>query len=83
MRSKKQGRFDAAAASYSRALSLKPDNAEAHNNLGIVRNSRGRLDAATASFQKAISLNPDYADAHFNLHTMLLDTDDMPPQLSA
>ena len=34
MRLKDQGKLDEAVACYRRALELKPDFAEAHNNLG-------------------------------------------------
>ncbi len=59
--------WDEAEASYARALELKPDYAEAHNNRGIAFNDRGMLDAAVASFRRALEIRPDYAEAHNNL----------------
>ena len=38
---KDQGKLDEAVACYRRALELKPDYAEAHNNLGIALRTRG------------------------------------------
>jgi predicted O-linked N-acetylglucosamine transferase (SPINDLY family) len=52
---------------------LKPDYAEAHNNLGIVLNEQGRLDEAIASYGRALALKPDYAEAHSNRGNALKD----------
>ena len=46
---------------------LKPDYAEAHNNLGNVLVSRGQIDEAIAHFQKALQLDPELVTAHDNL----------------
>ncbi|HVC98325.1 MAG TPA: tetratricopeptide repeat protein, partial [Pirellulales bacterium] len=43
---KEQGRLDDALASYQHAVRLKPDFAEAHNNLGSLLLGKGRLDEA-------------------------------------
>jgi tetratricopeptide (TPR) repeat protein len=47
---------------------LKPDYAEAHNNLGITLKELGRLEEAEASYTQAIAFKPDYAEAFWNLH---------------
>ena len=44
-----QGRPDDAAQCYRRALALKPELAEAHNNLGIVLAAQGDLVEACRS----------------------------------
>ena len=54
-------------ACYRRALELKPDYAEAHNNLGIALKEQGNLDEAIACYRRALELKPDYAEAHSNL----------------
>ena len=54
-----------------RALTLKPDSAEAHNNLGNMLIERGNLEDAVASFQKALISRPDFAEAHSNLGNAL------------
>jgi len=46
------GRLDEAAASYRRALKIKPDYVEAHNNLGNALKDMGRLDEAAASYPR-------------------------------
>jgi tetratricopeptide (TPR) repeat protein len=65
--------LDAAIASFSRALQIKPGFAPAHNNLGIALKDQGRLPEAIASFSKALQLKPDFAEAHNNLGIALKD----------
>jgi predicted TPR repeat methyltransferase len=50
---------------------LKPDLAQAHNNLGGTLKELGRLDEALASYTQAIALKPDYVGAHNNLGNTL------------
>jgi tetratricopeptide (TPR) repeat protein len=61
------GKLDEALASYNQAIALKPDLAEAHNNLGNTQQELGKLDEALASYNQAIALKPDYAEAHRHL----------------
>jgi protein O-GlcNAc transferase len=51
----------------ARAVALKPDIAEAHNDLGVVLGACGRFAEAAAAFERAAALRPDYAEAHNNL----------------
>jgi len=68
-----KGRTDEAIAEFAEALRLKPDNAEAHYDLGALYGREGKLDEAIAEFQEAIRLQPDYAAARLNLvHAMEL-----------
>ena len=46
-----QGKLDEAAARYEQALALRPDYAEAHNNLGIIARQQGKLDQAAARYR--------------------------------
>ena len=46
---------------------MKPDYAEAHNNLGNALQDQGKLDEAIACYRRALELKPDYAEAHTNL----------------
>ena len=48
-------------------MTIKPEFAEAHNNLGNVLKDLGQLDAAIKCYEKAIAIKPDYAEAHSNL----------------
>jgi Flp pilus assembly protein TadD len=52
---------------YNAALRLKPDDAEAHNNLGNAYVKRNRFDEAVNEFMTALELKPDFAEAHNNL----------------
>jgi len=63
---KKEGRVDEAIESYSKAIELQPDCAEAYSNLGVLLIEQGRVDEAIESFRKAIELQPDCAKAYFN-----------------
>ena len=63
--------YDEAVACYRRALELKPDYAEAHNNLGNALKDQGKLDEAVACYRRALELKPDYAEAHNNLGNAL------------
>jgi predicted O-linked N-acetylglucosamine transferase (SPINDLY family) len=54
-----QGKLEEAIASYEKALSLKPDDASAYNNMGIALQDQGKLEEAIASYEKALSLKPD------------------------
>jgi protein O-GlcNAc transferase len=49
------------------AVSLVPEDAEAHSNLGNMYRAVQRLEDAVGSYQQAIKAKPDYAVAHFNL----------------
>ena len=64
-------RLDEALASYDRALSLRPDHAEALNNRGSALQELKRYDEALASYDRALSLRPDYAEALNNRGNVL------------
>jgi serine/threonine-protein kinase len=55
----------------SAAVSLRPDSAAAHNNLGNVLADKGQLDEAIQEYQKAVDIGPTPAKAHNNLGTAL------------
>ena len=50
-------------------MQLKPDYAEAHNNLGTILQAQGQIAEALACYQRALQLKPDFAEAHNNLGT--------------
>ena len=60
------GQLDAAISYYEKALSIKPNYAEAHYNLGFTFQRLGQLDAAVRSYKKALAIKPDYAERHKN-----------------
>ena len=63
------GRLDLAETHCRRAIQLRADYPEAHNNLGIALRDQGKADEAEAEFRAATRLNPNYADAFWNLGT--------------
>lgn len=66
------GRLTAAIAEFEAALRLRPEYAEAQNNLGVALTQiPGRASEALPHFQAAVKVKPDYADARFNLGVAL------------
>jgi len=63
----KAGRLAEAIALYAKAVALKPDYAEAHNNLGNALGEARRFEEAAASLGRAAELRPDLAAIHSNL----------------
>jgi len=59
--------YAGATADYAKVVELKPDLAEAHNNLGVAYKKAGDLDKAAASFKRAVELKPGYSEARSNL----------------
>lgn len=57
----------AAEAEFRKALDIRPDFAEACNNLGLTLSDLGKKDEAVAAFRKAIELSPDAPEAYNNL----------------
>ena len=64
-------------------IALRPDDAEAHNNLGIALSDQGKLKAAVAAHRKALEFKPDYAEAHNNLGVALKNQDKLEAAVAA
>jgi tetratricopeptide (TPR) repeat protein len=62
-----QGNLDAAATGFSEIVKQQPSFAEAHFNLGLVREEQGRYDEAIASLQRALKLKPQLHGANLFL----------------
>jgi len=56
-----------AADLISRAIEINPGNAQAHFDLGQVRQSHGEPKLALASYRKALHLQPEHVEALFSL----------------
>jgi tetratricopeptide (TPR) repeat protein len=54
----RSGDLQSAGDGFAEVVKLSPSFAEAHFNLGLVREEQGRLDEAIASFEKALALKP-------------------------
>jgi len=63
----RRGDLDAAGDGFAAAIKADPGFAEAHFNLGLVREEQGRLDEAVASLQKALMLKPQLHGANLFL----------------
>jgi Flp pilus assembly protein TadD len=66
-----RGDFAAAVASYQDAISVRPDAAGFHNNLGVSLTAAGRVSEAAESYQRAANLNPKSPQIHLNLGNAL------------
>ena len=62
----KLGQLDNAIISYEKAISIKPDFAEAYYNLGNSHHKLGQLDAAVRNYKKVVAIKPKYAETHNN-----------------
>ena len=49
---------------YNKALAIKPDYAEAYNNMGDALKEQGKLEEAIEAYNKALAIKPDYAEAY-------------------
>jgi tetratricopeptide (TPR) repeat protein len=65
-RLQKERRLAEAIQCLSVAASLRPNDAETLNNLGIAWKEGGRPDLAVAAYRKAIEAQPDFAVPWFN-----------------
>jgi tetratricopeptide (TPR) repeat protein len=60
-------RADEALALFGQAIRLNPQYAEAHNNIGAIREQRGDPRAAIEEYRLALASEPDYPAAKRNL----------------
>ena len=66
--------FDEAIGRFKRVIEIKPDYAEAYNNLGMALKGKGDLEASIENFKQALKIKPDYFEAHANLGNLLNQT---------
>jgi len=67
-------RNDPALASYLKALELKFENAEIHNNIGYCLMKNGSLPEAVQSLDVAIRMKPDLALPYYNRALIAVNT---------
>lgn len=67
-----EGRHAEAAASYEQALALKPDDAEALNNLAVALHLLGRFEISLHMAERSLAIRPAYARALHNRGNALL-----------
>src|SRR5262249_839458 len=56
---------------YRAALALRPENAKAYNNLGLLLREQKRPAEAETTYRQAIQVQPNYALAYNNLGNLL------------
>ena len=49
-----------AIEAFKKALSINPNYAEGHYNMGTTLKKQGELEEAVEAYNKAIAINPDY-----------------------
>jgi len=59
--------YDEAMVEFQKAIMIKPDYAEAHNNIGVIYRAKGIYENAIDEFQIAIRFKPKFAIAYYNL----------------
>ena len=68
---KSLGRLELSVDAYKKALTIKPDYAEAYNNMGNAFQEQGKLEEAIEAYNKALAIKPDYTDAYYNMGNAL------------
>jgi tetratricopeptide (TPR) repeat protein len=54
-----------------KTLTIKPDYADAYNNLGNTFQEQSKLEEAIEAYNKALTIKPDYAEAYNNIGAAL------------
>ena len=69
----RQGKLSAAVQVLDKAISIRPDFAEAFVNRAIVLKELGEFDRALVNYETAMQLKPDYVEAYYNCANLLKD----------
>ncbi len=81
IQSQRQNRLAEAARLYKRLLLLKPDHAEANNNIGCVLQAQGKLAEASARFAHSLTLMPQLSNQFADICATLISV--LPPIAAA
>jgi Flp pilus assembly protein TadD len=73
----RKARVDEAMVHFREVLKIRPDFAEAHNNLGAAFFQKGQFDDAIASYRKAVQFEPRNAEFQNNLGYALFQKGDL------
>jgi tetratricopeptide (TPR) repeat protein len=65
------GQLGQAVLAFKRVLAIKPDSAEAYNNMGNALKEQDELEEAIKSYINALAIKPDYAEAYNNMGVVL------------
>ena len=61
------GDIEGAIGTYQKLIAVAPDNAEVHNNLGVIHFRKREYSKAKTYFETALALDANYDEAHANL----------------
>ena len=64
------GKLDEAIDAFKKAISIKPDYADAYNNMGNALKGQGKLEEAIEAYDKVLSIKPD-TEAYYNMGNAL------------
>jgi SAM-dependent methyltransferase len=64
---------DEAVAAFDKAIAMRPDYADALNNLGVVHRNSKRIEKAIEYLRRAVELNPELTHAKANLRAAYRD----------
>ena len=67
---------------YEKAIELRHDYAEAHNNLGNLLKNEGQHEKAIISYKKALEIKSDLYDANYNLGVIFQEREDYPSAMT-
>jgi tetratricopeptide (TPR) repeat protein len=79
----RDGKVDAAIASYEAILPTAPGVPLVHYNLGAAYKKKGDLAKAEASMRKAVELDPGFVDGYVGLATLLAESGKQDPAIEA
>ncbi|MFQ3680325.1 MAG: tetratricopeptide repeat-containing glycosyltransferase family protein, partial [Pseudanabaenaceae cyanobacterium] len=71
-----RGDISAAQECFYQAISLQPDLANAHANLGHTLVQQGRYREALTAFEEALTIDPNHYESYYNLGTVLAELDE-------
>ena len=69
--------YAAAVAAWRKALELSPDDARAHNNLGLALAGTGKVEEAIAEYRRSLELDDRSSQTNNNLGSALAETGKM------
>ena len=72
-----QGKLVEAEEFYKKALTLEPQNADAHNNYGVFLGKMGQTTKALEKYKTALKLNPSHSVALVNMARQLRASGDI------
>jgi len=75
-----QNKLDDALGKLEAGLTHDPQNAKAHNCVGVISTRKGWVARAERAFVNAVSIDPEYGDAHFNLAVLHATKEQPDPQ---